>query len=111
MEEFQAESLVIISLGAFILPLLAQRIKIPGIVLEIAYGITVGPILGIVETSEFISGLAILGFLLLMFLSGFEIELETFREKGLRTLAYCLLEQVFELSQILFLSCCLRRMN
>ena len=80
MEEFQAESLVIISLGAFILPLLAQRIKIPGIVLEIAYGITVGPILGIVETSEFISGLAILGFLLLMFLSGFEIELETFRE-------------------------------
>ena len=87
MEEFQAESLVIISLGAFILPLLAQRIKIPGIVLEIAYGITVGPILGIVETSEFISGLAILGFLLLMFLSGFEIELETFREKGLKTLA------------------------
>ena len=73
MEEFQAESLVIISLGAFILPLLAQRIKVPGIVLEIAYGITVGPILGIVETSEFISGLAILGFLLLMFLSGFEI--------------------------------------
>lgn len=44
MEEFQAESLVIISLGAFILPLIAQRIKIPGIVLEIAYGITVGPI-------------------------------------------------------------------
>jgi Kef-type K+ transport system membrane component KefB len=43
--------------------------------------------LGIVETSEFISGLAILGFLLLMFLSGFEIELDTFREKGLKTLA------------------------
>ena len=37
MEEFQAESLVIISLGAFILPLLAQRIKIPGIVLEIIF--------------------------------------------------------------------------
>ena len=87
MEEFQAESLVIISLGAFILPLVAQRIKIPGIVLEIAYGITVGPILGIAETSEFISGLAILGFLLLMFLSGFEIELDTFREKGVKTLA------------------------
>ena len=86
MEEFQAESLVIISLGAFILPLVAQRIKIPGIVLEIAYGITVGPILGIVETSEFISGLAILGFLLLMFLSGFEIEIEKFQENGLRAL-------------------------
>jgi hypothetical protein len=79
--------LVIISLGAFILPLVGQRIKIPGIVLEIAYGITVGPVLGWVDSSEFISGLAILGFLLLMFLSGFEIELDTFREKGLKTLA------------------------
>ena len=87
MEEFEAVSLVIISLGAFILPLVGQRIKIPGIVLEIAYGITVGPVLGWVDSSEFISGLAILGFLLLMFLSGFEIELDTFREKGLRTLA------------------------
>lgn len=87
MEEFEALSLVIISLGAFLLPLLAQRIKIPGIVLEIAYGIIVGPILGLVTSSEFISGLAILGFLLLMFLSGFEIELDTFREQGLKTLA------------------------
>ena len=87
MEEFEAVSLVIISLGAFILPLVGQRIKIPGIVLEIAYGITVGPVLGWVDSSEFISGLAILGFLLLMFLSGFEIELDTFREKGLKTLA------------------------
>ena len=87
MEEFEAVSLVIISLGAFVLPLVGQRIKIPGIVLEIAYGITVGPVLGWVDSSEFISGLAILGFLLLMFLSGFEIELDTFREKGFRTLA------------------------
>ena len=87
MENFEASSLVIIALGAFLLPLLAERIKIPGIVLEIAYGIIVGPVLGLVTTSEFISGLAILGFLLLMFLSGFEIDLETFREKGVKTLA------------------------
>ena len=87
MEEFEAVSLVIISIGAFVLPLVGQRIKIPGIVLEIAYGIIVGPVLGWVDSSEFISGLAILGFLLLMFLSGFEIELDTFRERGIRTLA------------------------
>ena len=74
MEEFEAVSLVIISLGAFILPLMAQRVKIPGIVLEIAFGIVVGPLLGLVDSSEFINGLAILGFLLLMFLSGFEID-------------------------------------
>ena len=87
MENFDALSLVIISLGAFLLPLIAQRISIPSIVLEIAYGILVGPVLGIVKISEFISGLAIFGFMMLMFLSGFEIELDTFREKGLKTLS------------------------
>ena len=87
MENFDALSLVIISLGAFLLPLVAEKINIPSIVLEIAYGILVGPVLGIVKISEFISGLAIFGFMLLMFLSGFEIELDKFREKGLRTLS------------------------
>jgi len=86
MESFDAISLVFISLGAFLLPLLGNKIKIPGIVLEIAYGIIVGPILKLVSPSEFISGLAILGFLLLMFLSGFEIEIEKFQENGIRAL-------------------------
>jgi len=86
MESFDAISLVVISLGAFLLPLFANKIKIPGIVLEIAYGILVGPILNLVSPSEFISGLAILGFLLLMFLSGFEIEIEKFQEKGIKAL-------------------------
>ena len=86
MESFDAISLVFISLGAFLLPLLGNKIKIPGIVLEIAYGIIVGPILNLVSPSEFISGLAILGFLLLMFLSGFEIEIEKFQENGLKAL-------------------------
>ena len=42
--------------------------------------------MNLVSPSEFISGLAILGFLLLMFLSGFEIEIEKFQEKGLKAL-------------------------
>ncbi|MBL6836708.1 MAG: cation:proton antiporter [Candidatus Actinomarina sp.] len=87
MESFDAISLVVISLGAFLLPLVGSRLKVPSIVLEIAFGIIVGPVLHLVSPSEFISGLAVLGFLLLMFLSGFEIELETFREKGIKTLA------------------------
>ena len=87
MESFDAISLVVISLGAFLLPLFGSKLKIPSIVLEIAFGIIVGPVLHLVSPSEFISGLAVLGFLLLMFLSGFEIELDTFREKGLKTLA------------------------
>ena len=91
MESFDAISLVVISLGAFLLPLVGSRLKIPSIVLEIAFGIIVGPVLHLVTPSEFISGLAVLGFLLLMFLSGFEIELETFREKGLKTLALAII--------------------
>ena len=62
MEEFEAVSLVIISLGAFILPLVGQRIKIPGIVLEIAYGITVGPVLGWVDSQNSFRGLQYLAF-------------------------------------------------
>ena len=87
MESFDALSIIIISLGAFVLPILAKRINIPAIVLEIAYGLIIGPVLGLVTSSEFISGLAILGFFLLMFLSGFEIELEIFEDKGIKQLA------------------------
>ena len=87
MENFDPISIIIISLGAFALPLLAQKIKIPGIVLEIAFGLAIGPLFGLVSTSEFISGMAMLGFFLLMFLSGFEIELETFENKGIKQLA------------------------
>ena len=67
MEYFDPLSIIIISLGAFILPLLANKIKIPGLVLEIAYGLIIGPVLGLVTSSEFISGMATLGFFLLMF--------------------------------------------
>ena len=87
MENFDPISIIIISLGAFALPLLAQKIKIPSIVLEIAFGLAIGPLFGLVSTSEFISGMAMLGFFLLMFLSGFEIELETFENKGIKQLA------------------------
>ena len=87
MESFDPLSIIIISLGAFALPLLANRVKVPSIVLEIAYGLLIGPVLGLVTSSEFISGLAILGFFLLMFLSGFEIELEIFEHKGIKQLS------------------------
>ena len=87
MESFDPLSIIIISLGAFALPLFANRVKVPSIVLEIAYGLLIGPVLGLVTSSEFISGLSILGFFLLMFLSGFEIELEIFEDKGIKQLS------------------------
>tara|TARA_B100000586_G_scaffold265067_1_gene236260 strand:- start:3432 stop:4577 length:1146 start_codon:yes stop_codon:yes gene_type:complete len=87
LESFDPLSIIIISLGAFALPLFANRVKVPSIVLEIAYGLLIGPVLGLVTSSEFISGLAILGFFLLMFLSGFEIELDVFEDKGIKQLS------------------------
>ena len=52
--------------------------------MEIAYGILVGPILNLVSPSEFIwfSNFRFLT----SFLSGFEIEIEKFQEKGLKAL-------------------------
>lgn len=68
-------SLVFTSLGAFTIPLLCRPLKIPAAVGEIVYGILVGPyLLGLVSVSSFISELAELGMLLLMFTAGLEID-------------------------------------
>lgn len=70
-----AGPLVLIAAAAFLLPLLAERMRVPAVVLEIVFGILVGPsLLGFIERSELLDLLADLGFFLLMFLSGFEID-------------------------------------
>ena len=67
-----ASSIVIIALAAFILPMAAGRLRVPPVVVEILFGIVVGPsVLRLIHRSEIRDYLAELGFLLLMFLSGF----------------------------------------
>lgn len=80
--------LVVIAAAAFILPLLAERIRVPAVVLEIMFGILVGPsVAGFIERTELLALLADLGFFLLMFLSGFEIDFALLRRRGAEEVA------------------------
>ena len=71
-------SLLVIVGAALALPLLASRVRLPAVVLEIVFGILIGPVTHVVDPAQYLDVLADLGFLLLMFLSGFEIDLRTF---------------------------------
>jgi Kef-type K+ transport system membrane component KefB len=76
-----------------VLPKLAERIKLPGVVGLIAGGILLGPdILGLVNpkgtTFQLFNEL---GKLLLMFFAGFEINLQEFKKVGKRALGYGIL--------------------
>jgi len=81
-----ASPIILIGLGAFTLPLIAGRLKLPAVVLELLFGLLIGPMLLIIETgtrdAEFIALLAELGLLLLMFLAGFEIDFERLERQG-----------------------------
>jgi len=78
-----APSIVLVALAAFILPLMAGRLGLPAVVLEILFGILAGPwLLGLIHESEVMAYLAELGFLLLMFLSGFEIDFGKLERQG-----------------------------
>jgi len=78
-----AVSIIVIALAALALPLLAVRLHVPAIVLEILFGIVAGPsLLGALHGSELIDYLAEFGFLLLMFLSGFEIDFSRLERQG-----------------------------
>ena len=82
-----AAALILVAAGAFLLPMAGTRAGVPAVVLEIIFGILIGPVFGIVEETELLSQLGELGFLLLMFLSGFEIDLRLFERRGLGQIA------------------------
>jgi Kef-type K+ transport system membrane component KefB len=81
-------SIIITALAAFLLPLGAARLRLPAVVVEILFGIVAGPWgLDWIRESTVMNYLAELGFLLLMFLSGFEIDFGTLERQGLVRLA------------------------
>jgi Kef-type K+ transport system membrane component KefB len=91
MEINQASSLIIISLAVFIVPILSSYLKIPSIVGEILFGIAIGKSgLGLIMSGEWLSFLAHFGFLLLMFLSGFEIDFEYLEKQGRKQVVFAL---------------------
>jgi Kef-type K+ transport system membrane component KefB len=82
-----ATTFVVIGFAAFLLPLLARRVGVPAVVLEILFGLLIGPqVLGLIaaeSTSEgFVLVLAELGLFLLMFLAGFEINFTSLEREG-----------------------------
>jgi CPA2 family monovalent cation:H+ antiporter-2 len=75
-------SLLIITLLAALVPLLAARLKrfhIPIVILEILAGILIGKsVLDIVTPSPVLDFLSEFGFVILMFISGLEMDLNSF---------------------------------
>jgi Kef-type K+ transport system membrane component KefB len=78
----QATSLVLIASAVFFLPLVATRLRAPAVVLELLFGIVIGPITGWIHGTELLDLLAQLGLFLLMFLAGFEIDFGALERQG-----------------------------
>ncbi|ADB57496.1 cation:proton antiporter [Archaeoglobus profundus] len=103
-------TITLISLIAFLSPLLAERLNIPAVVVELVLGMFLGvSFLNAIKHSEWLSFLALLGLIFLMFLSGLEIDITAIlREK--RTLplsvAFLILSLIvsFAITQALGLS-------
>ena len=77
------KDLAIIILFAKLFGLLAKKLKAPQVVGEIVAGLIIGPsILGLVGQSDFISQLAEIGVLLLMFSAGLETDLKELLHTG-----------------------------
>ncbi len=82
-----AVTFVVIGFAAFLLPLLARAIRVPAVVVEILFGLLIGPqVLGLIgsETASegFVLVLAEIGLFLLMFLAGFEINFGSLEREG-----------------------------
>lgn len=85
--EAEQTTLLVIALGAFVVPLLSGRLGVPAAVGEIAFGMLVGPhLLGAVQETAFFDFLAEFGFAFLMFLAGLELDFASLERRGGRML-------------------------
>ena len=75
-------ALVIVGIAAFLLPPVASWLRAPAVVVEILFGVLVGPVLGLVQGTELLDQIGTLGLLMLMFLAGFEIDFPALRRGG-----------------------------
>ncbi len=87
MSQNDALTLLALTLGAFLMPLLAERIGWFSAPCEMLYGFAVANLLpGMRFNGQFISTLSEFGFLLLLFLAGLEIDFDLLRHEGARSL-------------------------
>ncbi len=89
MEPYEIlKDLAIIIVFAKVFGLIARRLKAPQVVGEILAGLLIGPsVLGIVHLNDFISQMAEIGVILLMFSAGLETNLKDLMKTGPKALA------------------------
>ena len=90
-----AVTFIVIGFAAFLLPLVARLVRVPAVVLEILFGLLIGPqVLGLIgsETASegFVLVLAEIGLFLLMFLAGFEIDFTSLEREGVGPILFAI---------------------
>ncbi len=81
-------ALLVLLAGSLLMPILSGRLRIPSAVLLIGFGLGVGPHgLGLIGGSAVVGFMAEVGFIVLMFLAGMEIDFNGLRQRGPRALA------------------------
>lgn len=84
-------TLVLIAIAAVVAPILSElsgRLAIPEIVIQIVLGILIGPyVLNLAHVDDVVTGLSDLGLTYLVFLAGYELDLEKIRGRPLKLAA------------------------
>ena len=85
------KDIAIIIIAAKFLGLIARKLKAPQVAGEIIAGLLIGPsVFNIVQTNDFLTGMAEIGVILLMFNAGLETDLEQLKKSGIKaTLIAC----------------------
>ncbi|RMD47121.1 MAG: cation:proton antiporter [Aquificota bacterium] len=102
MDKTEAILLFVISVGAFVVPFLSKRLNLPSSVGEMLYGLFLGIFFKeIVENTPIVKFLGELGFIILMYLAGLEIDFEKFKKTPKITLVFYLLN-IFSIISLSF---------
>ncbi|MGC8460264.1 MAG: cation:proton antiporter [Candidatus Dormibacteria bacterium] len=98
-------ALAVLAVAAFAAPLLAERVGIPGAVLELVVGLALGWVLpsSTYASGTFIASLGALGFIILMFLVGVELDLRSIWKGSKRSIVAGVLLFVVSLATSQFL--------
>ena len=102
-----AGALLLVTVGATVLPALGRRLRVPVAIVEILYGLLIGGSgLGLVLAPEqpFLTFLADLGFALFLLVAGLELDFNEIERAGRRALAGALLVSVASIGAALGLS-------
>ena len=85
-------NLAIIILSAKFFGLVARKVKAPQVAGEIIAGLIIGPsVLSLVSDSDFLSGMAEIGVILLMFSAGLETDIDKLKRSGIKaTIIACI---------------------